>query len=263
MRPIFLALLISAFATPTLADAPLGITGTELRFGGALQDTGAAMGSLGTITDDSAVQPTLGFAAVNVAITKYHGLQGDVSLEGGPDGAIGRFGAHLFMTPMKGQKYGIFGVLADVDGVSVTYGSFGVEGILALTQNASLEMRGGIGGATAKGLDYIFAGARISQGALDGAMTFYADYTVAEFDEADISTIAHELTIGVDATITRHLGAFASVTTSHLAGTDTADETTIRAGLSVTFGAFGGTNAKTQSFHTTDPVATLVRRGYF
>ena len=263
MRPALITALLTALSTPTFADAPLGITGAEFRFGAVQQDTGDAMGSLGAIKSTDEFHPTLGFAAVNVAITQHHGLQGDALLEDGPDGAVGRLGGHLFMTPAPGQKYGIFATLADVDGEAVTYGSFGVEGLFDLGRSTTIEMRGGIGGATAKGLDFIFVGGRLSQTALKGAVTFYADVNIAEFEESDIDTIATDLTVGLDAKISRNLGSFVAVTRSRLSGMDAADEITLRAGLTVTFGDWGTGDAASKPLHTADPVAQLVRRGYF
>ena len=106
MRNGIISALFALLAVTAFADTPLGITGSEFRIGPVAQDTGAAMGSLGSIKSTDRIHPTLGFAAVNVAITRFHGLQGDVALEDGPDGAIGRLGAHLFMTPAKGQNTG-------------------------------------------------------------------------------------------------------------------------------------------------------------
>ena len=153
--------------------------------------------------------------------------------------------------------------MADVDGESVTYANVGVEGIISLSPNTSIEMRGGIGLSTARDLDYIFVGARLSTALGNGATTLYADYTIAEFDEVDISALGQELTIGIDTRMTGRIGAFSALTKSHLAGTSLAAETTIRAGLTITFGRFGGNNPISQALHTADPVAQLVRRGLF
>ncbi len=87
------------------------------------------------------------------------------------------------MTPNSAQKYGIFGMLADVDGEAVTYAAVGVEGILALGTRTSIELRGGIGAASAAGLDFIFVGARLLHQTLGGSTLIYAGYDLTEFDE--------------------------------------------------------------------------------
>ena len=263
MRPIILSALLSTLGLPALADTPLGINAAEFRLGAVAQDTGTAMGSLGSIKDTSAVQPTLGFAAVNVAITQHHGLQGDALFEGTPDGAIGRLGAHLFMTPRDGQKYGLFATLADLDGEALTWISLGAEGILDAGRHSTVELRGGIGAASAKGLDWIFLGGRISRDVAGGAATAYVDYNLTEFDEPGFDVLAHELSIGTDARLSRRLGAFASVSRSRLSGSSAPDETTLRAGITIRFGKMGRARAHEQMFTTTDPVAQLIRRGYF
>lgn len=264
MRPKVLTTLFTVLAATAanaaIAEAPLGITAAEFRLGAVQQDTGAAQASLGDIKSTDEWHPSLGFAAVNVAITQHHGFQGDALLEDGPDGAIGRVAGHLFMTPKTGQKYGVFAMLADVDGESVTYGTGGVEGILSFG-GTSIEVRGGIGMATAKDLDWITIGTRVSREL--GAAVAYVDWNATEFEEADIDTIAHDITMGFDVKITKTLGAFLAVTKSTLNGTEAADESTLRAGVTITLGKFGGTDAHTQAFHTADPVSQLIRRGYF
>jgi hypothetical protein len=155
MRNLIIAVLITCLVPiGASAETPLGITGAEFSIGFVRQDDGGAAASLGPVKNAGGdLDVSLGFAAVNVALTGVHGLQGDAVLEATPDGAIGRLGAHLFMTPNASHKIGLFAMLADVDGAAVTYGAAGGEGILALGRNTSIEVRGGVGMATAKGLD--------------------------------------------------------------------------------------------------------------
>ena len=168
------------------------------------------------------------------------------------------------MSPRDDQKYGVFATLADVDGESVTYGTLGVESIIALTDRTSLEMRGGIGAATAMELDYIFAGARIAHENAAGTLTIHAGYDLAEFDEAGFQALGHEIYAGADFQIARNVSGYVEVRNSRLTGTSAApDEFTVRAGVTIQFGKFGGSNVKTQPFHTADPIAQFVRRGYF
>jgi hypothetical protein len=257
----FVFLVLSGAAS---ADTPLGITGAEFRLGFAGPDRGAAMASLGPIKNSGDdLDVALGFAAVNVALTPYHGAQGDAVFAQTPDGAIGRLGGHLFMTPTEGHKYGLFVSLADVDGEAVTYGTFGAEGILALSPQTSVELRGGIGAASVDGLDYLFAGARIVH-AFD-EVTVYAGYDLAEFDELSFSAIGHDMVAGVEINaVGSGLKIFTEIARARLTGTDAApDETNFRAGITIRFGRIGGATPLTRPFHTGDPVAQLVRRGFF
>lgn len=265
MRAIVTFLVFVISATQAVAEMPLGIQGAEFRLGAVQQDDGAAQGSLGPVKfPGNGPDITLGFAAVTVAITPYHGFQGDAVIEHGPDGAIGRIGGHLFMSPRDSQKFGLFGMLADVDGEDVTYAAAGVEGIIQLGPDLSLEARGGIGAANQQGLDFLFAGVRLSQDVMDGAATIYAGYDIAEFDEPAFSALGHEFSVGADVQLSNNTGAFVEVVSSRLTGASAAPaETIVRAGITVRLGRIGGSQPRLRKFNTADPVAQLVRRGFF
>lgn len=258
MRPILTALLL-AFATPAAAQ-PIGITGAEFRLGAVASVTADPATALGPVPADGSPGLTLGFAAVNVAITQHHGLQLDGLLEGSPAGAIGRLGAHLFMTPVPAQKYGLWATLSDLDGKPATWGGIGIEGILALSPARSLELRGGIGYGT-DGLDWITAGATFAL--QSGRATLQAGLILTEFDEPGLQSIASELSLGAEVSLTDRLGTYADLTHARLDGTPAAPETLVRAGLTLTLGAIGGTATATRLFRANDPAAQLVRRGWY
>ncbi|MEM7718997.1 MAG: hypothetical protein AAF222_07320 [Pseudomonadota bacterium] len=244
MRTLLFVILAS-FSFPAFAQSSLGISGLEL--------------SLGVVEDEAGDRRGDGRAAVNVAITEFHGFQGDLAFADAADGWIGTAAAHLFMTPVDGQKYGLFAALSDVDGRSMLYGSIGVEGIVSVGQNTSIEGRAGMGWADVEGLDYIFASAALAHD-FTPAVTLEASLEIADFEEASFDASAYDF--GLKATYSPEgspLGAHISVTQSSLSGHD--DATRVGLGLTITLGTSGGTDPHTRLFRTPDPVAPLVRRG--
>ena len=87
--------------SPAVAQSSLGITGATLEV---------------TSTEDEAGQLRNSFAtSVDVRITEYHGLQGDLRFDKTLGGTIGHLGGHLYLAPQPGQKNGLFLSLSDVD----------------------------------------------------------------------------------------------------------------------------------------------------
>ena len=244
MRTLLFVALTS-FSFPAFAQSSLGISGAELSWGVVEDEAGDYRGD--------------GRAIVDVAVTQYHGFQGDLAFTDAPDGWVGTVAAHAYMTPKEGQKYGLFAALSDVDGRAMLYGSIGAEGMLSLGENTSVEARAGMGWADAEGLDYIFGGAALAH-QLAPAVELELSLDVADFDEAAFSATAYD--IGLKATYSPEgapWGAYASVTQSRLTGYG--DATRLGLGLSITLGTSGGTNPHTRPFRTPDPVAPLIRRG--
>ncbi|MEM6539359.1 MAG: hypothetical protein AAF668_16730 [Pseudomonadota bacterium] len=244
MRTLLLVLMTS-FSLPAFAQSSLGITGAELSFGAVEDEAGDFRGD--------------GRGVVDVAVTQFHGFQGDLAFSDADTGYIGTVAAHLYMTPQPEQKYGLFAALSDVDGRSMLYGSIGAEGMLSLGNNTLFEGRAGMGWADADGLDYIFAGAAVAHQLLP-AVEMQLSLDVADFDEAGFSATSYDA--GLRATyspIGTPWGAYVSVTHSGLSGYD--DATRIGLGLNITLGSAGGTDPHTRLFRTPDPVAPLVRRG--
>ena len=234
-------------ATPITAQSSLGIQGMDLRFGMVQDEAGEAQTDIRSRLD--------------VAITEVHGFQGDVAFSDTQAGLIGQLGAHLFMSPESGHKYGVFASLSDVDGRMMTWGSIGVEGMLALSQNTTFEGRAGMGISDVDSLDYIFGDVAVSHAFIEGFDVETA-VTLTEFDEAAFRAMSYDVSLSAnfspDGT---PWGVFASVSHSGLAGRDSAKgETRLGLGLSISFGHTGGVAPETRPFRTVDPVAPLVRR---
>ena len=235
-------------ATHASAQSSLGIQSTTLGFGG--------------IQDEAGDFQTDANISVDVAITSFHGLQGDLRFSDTANGLIGQLGAHLYMTPRPGQKYGVFATLSDVDGRSMAWGALGIEGMLSLGLDTALEARTGLGVADEGGLDFIFAGVSLAH-AVNPSFEVEAFLDIAEFDEAALQVISYE--VGVRAHYSPEgapWGLYASVTQSDLGGRDgTSSETRLGLGLTIEFGSSGSTDPATRHFRASDPVAPLVRRG--
>lgn len=250
MRTLLFVLLASV-SGPALAQSSLGITGASF--------------SLGVTEDESGEFQLEGAAAVvDVAITSVHGFQGDLSFADTVSGGIGTVGAHLYMSPVNGQKYGLFGTLSDVDGRSMLWGTVGAEGMLSLGANTVAEVRGGFGYADENGLDFIFAGAGVAH-AVTPSLTLEGAFDLADFDEAAFRATSYDVSVKAEYSPEGSpWGAYASVTYSGLAGRDDADgEMRLGVGISLSLGSIGGADTDTRLFRTPDPVAPLLRRGLF
>ena len=236
-------------ATPSLAQSSLGISALDLRFG----------------YEDAYEQRSVGLSgSIDVAITEYHGFQGDVDYLDGAGGAIGRVGAHLYMSPEPVYKYGLFAFAGDVDGAEMFYGAVGAEGMIALTETTTIEMRAGAGMADQNGLDFVFGGLGVTQDVGD-SLRFGVQLEVAEFDEAAFEAIGTELTLSARYSPPGSgLGRFAEVGRHDLSGTSGAPaEITVRAGLSLELGRAGAKGPRGTRFRSPDPIAQLVRRGLY
>lgn len=246
MRSVLFVLFVS-FAGPAAAQSSLGISGAALSFGSTEDEAGARRSSVE--------------ASVDVAVTGVHGFQGDVALVDHAAGTAGSLAAHLYMAPTKDRKYGLFATMSDLDGRAMTWVSMGAEGMVQVGDNGSLELRAGLGAANAEGLDYIFGGMSYAH-ALTSNLDIAATLDLAEFDEPSLRAISYDA--GLRATYQADAAPwaiYASATRSGLAGRDSrAGETRLGLGITVSFGATGGTKPSTRPFRSTDPLAPLLRR---
>ncbi|NNE88390.1 MAG: hypothetical protein HKN27_09970 [Silicimonas sp.] len=250
MRALFCVLLMSV-SGPAVAQSSLGITGAAF--------------SLGATEDEGGNRQVEGAAAVvDVAITSVHGFQGDLSFADTVGGGIGTVGAHLYMAPVDGQKYGLFASLSDVDGSAMLWGTLGAEGMLSMGENTIAEVRGGFGYADEGGLDFIFGGIGLAH-AFSPSLTVEGALDLADFDEADFRATAYDFTLKTDYSPEGSpWGAYASVTYSGLTGRDDAKgEVRLGLGLSLSLGNVGGADTDTRLFRNPDPVAPLLRRGLY
>ena len=246
MRSFLVAVLMSV-SVPAFAQSSLGITG--------------AIFTLGMTQDEAGEARTEAAATVDVAITSVHGFQGDLSFADTMGGGIGATAAHLYMAPRKGQKYGLFVQISDVDGRSMMWGAVGAEGMVSFSDDTMLEVRGGFGVSDAESLDFIFAGLSVAH-ALSPAIEIEASFDLADFDEAALRATAYDA--GVTLRYSPHdqpWGVYASVTHSGLTGRDAFDGTTrIGLGLTISLGTAGGSDPAARPFRGADPVAPLLRR---
>jgi hypothetical protein len=246
MKSVLVA-IFACIAVPAVAQSSLGISGAHV--------------TTGVVEDEGGTTRVEGRAVVDVAITDVHKFQSDLSFADTEAGGVGSLGAHLYMAPRNGQKYGFFAQLSDVDGRSLTYGTIGAEGMIALNANTSLEASAGIGAATGGGLDYFYGSVGLAH-AYSNAFDVSATLDLAEFDETSLRAISYDA--GFKAAYSPEgapWGVYASVNHSGLTGRDgEAGQTRIGLGLSVTFGASGGADPETRAFRSVDPVAPLLRR---
>ena len=247
---VAVALFAIGFGSPVWAQSSLGITGATL--------------SLGAAEDEAGARQSLVASSVDVRITEVHGLQGDLTFSDTASGTIGQLARHLYMAPQPGQKYGLFLSLSDVDGRSLSWMNLGTEGMISVAENTTLEGRIGLGATDGNSRDYVFAGVSLAH-AFSPAFEIEAALDVAEFDEAAFRATS------VETTLTARYspegapwGAYASITQSDLTGRDGAPGATrIGFGVTFSFGALGGTDPHTRPFRQADPVAQLVRRGFW
>lgn len=234
-------------ATPVVAQSSLGIQGLDLQFGMIQDEGGSAQ------TDVK--------SRLDVAITEFHGFQGDVAFADTDQGLIGQLATHLYMAPRAGQKYGVFASLSDVDGRMMTWGSFGIEGMMALAEDTTVEGRAGMGISDVDSLDYIFADIAVAHSPFDN-FDVETSLTVTEFDEATFRAVSYDLSLAARYSFDgAPWGAFASVSQSGLSGRDGApSETRFGFGITMSFGQSGGVAPSARPFRSVDPVAPLVRR---
>ncbi|MGI9389251.1 MAG: hypothetical protein ACR2O1_04260 [Boseongicola sp.] len=235
-------------ATQSYAQSSLGIQSARIELGGAQDEA-----------QDFQAEAGIG---VDVAITSYHGLQGNLQFSDTANGMIGQLGAHLYMTPNSGRKYGVFATLSDVDDRSMTWGTLGVEGMMALGLDTVIEGRTGLGVADEAGLDFIFAGVSIAH-KVTSTLEVESFLDIAEFDEPALQAISYE--VGIAAHYSPEdvpWGLYASLTHSDLTGRDgTSGDTRLGVGFTIEFGASRGTDPTTRQFRSSDPVEPLIRRG--
>ncbi len=247
-RSLVFAVAVLSSSNPAVSQSSLGLTGAELRFG--YSDLEGASG----FTD----------VAVDVAITEFHGLQGDIVLSDTISGTIRSLALHAYLTPTAGQKYGLFTYIGDVDGRSATYGGGGVEGLFALSPRTAIDGRAGLGLTHRSGFDFIFAEFGASH---DFTPEFGATIglQIAEFDEAAFSAMAYQGRVGISYRPDgQPFGVFADLTHDRLSGRDARpSQTSLRAGLSISLGNTRRGGPETRNFSTVEPLGALIRRDLF
>jgi len=244
------ALALHVFASAASAGTGLGVTGIEMSLGGVSQSDGGASISAEIVLD--------------VAVTGHHGLQGDLAWIETNTGAVGRIGAHLYMTPVPGQKYGLFAVVGDVNDRSLTYGSAGIEGMFEATDRLALGGYTGIGMGSEDGLDVIFGG---FEGTFVASDTLRLDggVQITEYDEARFRAIGTEARIALRySPADQPFAVTAGLVHDMLTGPDGAPgRTRAEVMFSWNFGTLNSAEPTTRPFRSADPFLPLIRRGLY
>lgn len=245
-KPAAFSLALALVAPAAMAQTSLGFTGLDLRIGlNGLEDSGGEASG-----------------RIDFAITEYHGAQFDLSLEDTASGVVGTVGAHFYMTPADGQKYGVFATFGDIDNRAASYGTIGGEALFALSDQTALELRAGAGLMTNSDLDFIFAEADLYHDIAPG-VTLSGGVTVADFHEAHMNATGYEARIGIEySPVDEPWGMYAQIAHDDLAGhPGSSPETTIRAGIMFEFGNTRRGGPETRPFRRTDPIRPLINRG--
>lgn len=247
--PLFAAMAF-VVASAASAQSSLGVTGIEVGLGGFSQQGGGASFE-GSVTLD-------------VAITEAHGLQGDATWVATSGGEVGRIGGHLYMTPQPGQKYGLFAMVGDVNGRSLTYGAAGIEGMFEVSDRAAIGGYGGVGLGSVDGLDLIFAGIEGTFTASD-SLRLDGGVQITEYDEAAFSAFGTEARLALRyAPAGQPLAATVGVVHDMLTGRDGAPgQTRAEITLSWRFGTINSAEPTSRPFRTPDPFLPLIRRGIY
>ncbi|MBF9033836.1 outer membrane beta-barrel protein [Rhodobacterales bacterium HKCCE2091] len=238
-------LTAAALSAPATAQSSLGVVAGELSFGQSSADGAGAFFE----------------AMIDVSITEHHGLQGHLGYSDIDGGDIGSLAGVVYMTPRPGQKYGLTFMLSDVDDRSLTYGQFGAAGMFSLTDTLDIEVRGGIGEVFQNGLDWLTVGVGVHYRP-SADWHLYAQYDIAEFEEAGLDAFGHVATIGARYSPEGQAWAvFAEVSRDEISGHPRGDgETVARVGFALTWGA--PTNGQ-PAFRVSDPARQLLRRGLY
>ncbi|MDJ1008139.1 MAG: hypothetical protein QNJ13_09990 [Paracoccaceae bacterium] len=249
-RLSLIAALAVCVASPASAQSSLGVTGIELGLGGFSQSDGGASFH--------------GDIVLDVAVTEFHRLQGDLAWVESGRGAVGRLGGHVYMTPQDGQKYGLFAMLGDANGRDLTYAAGGIEGMFEVTDRTALGGYAGLGIGSDEGLDVIFGGVEGTFQASD-FVRIDGGVQVSEYDEAGFQAIGTEARLNLRyAPAGQPFAVTAGLVHDMLTGEDgEPGETRAELTLSWRFGSTASTAPTDRPFRTADPFLPLIRRGLY
>lgn len=243
----------SILAGPVAAQSSLGILG------------GAAELSFGE-TEDGLDQHEAQLQ-VDVAFTRFHGIQLDFGLKDIGDVTIGEIGGHLYLRPNETARYGFFAQISDVDEQSFQYLDAGIEGRFSLSSDVAVDFNVGVGtttnlgGASTSQWDYAFVGGGVIYDISD-PLTLTARVDVTEYDETDFSAVGLDTSIRLSHAV-RHSSTelFAQIDHDVQLGRDGGDPiTSLGIGVTWNFGASGGAPID-RPFATAAPLDSLIRRG--
>ncbi|MEM9710105.1 MAG: hypothetical protein AAF871_15095 [Pseudomonadota bacterium] len=247
---VLTAAIALCFVNGASAQSSLGVTGVEIGAGGVSGRDGGTSFSADLTID--------------VAVTEYHGLQGDLAWINTGSEDLGRLAGHLYMVPRPGHKYGLYAALGDVNDRSLTYGVAGIEGMFEVNDRSALGGFLGLGMGSEDGLDVIFGGLEGTY-RFSSAIRFDGGVQVTEYDEIALQAIGTELDVNMRyAPEGQPFAVTLGVGHSLLTGPDgEPGETRAKLGLSWRFGEINGAAPNTRPFRTPDPFLPLIRRGLY
>ncbi|MAY31187.1 MAG: hypothetical protein MRY67_12350 [Rhodovulum sp.] len=224
----------------------------------AQSSLGLTFATLGVSTDDTSDKTAQ--AQADVAITPYHGLQGDLGLSQFADTEIGYIAGHLYLAPEPGQKYGFFAAYRDINDTASTLLDLGIEGTIDLTPDLALTAHAGVGQVKDRNLDYVFAGAGLGWRASEN-LWLTADLSGVDIDQVGLQSTAATLRVAgqydiPNSAISLTMGAAHSRFSGDLSGS----EDRFFVGLTVTLGQ-SATSARTRPLNAPDPLAPYWRTG--
>lgn len=226
----------------------LGFTGAELSFG--------------SLSGEETTPYVDGM--LDVAITRYHGLQIDL---GGADYGgtwIGTLGMHLYMQPSETAKYGLFLAYGDANDFESTTTDIGVEGIWQPSDVLTLSTRLGMGRAGGEGseMDYVF-------GSFGGALAvsdltaLTAGLQVLEADEKAQNNGVLTLDMGIEQSF-RSAPVTLTAGLSHVSytGSFEQNDTRVAVGLKIDLGPKRGARqpVSARKFAPVRPLRDLIAR---
>jgi len=136
-----LTLLAFGLSSPSLADSGLGFENGALSFSGQKSASRTQL--------DGALQ-------MDHRVSNYHGLQTEVTATTYEGFWVGSIGAHLYMNPSDGAKYGLFAAYMDRNDRSDMMMSLGIEGLWNVSDTVIFGARAGLGLYQPNHVDFIF-----------------------------------------------------------------------------------------------------------
>lgn len=242
---ICLALVASM---PAFAQSGLGISS-------------ASVGS-GFAEDESGTQRFAFASSLDVMVTPYHGLQGDLAFTDTQAGTVGSLVGHGYLTTNFDRKYGLFASLSDLDGRSLSWVTVGAEAMYDLNPATTIEGRLGLGVADSQSMDFIFGGAS-AYFDFGSELQLEISLNVADFDESYFRATSVETEVVARYAPKRSFCTlFAGLRSSKHFGRDGSDANIGTVfGATIELGNRAGVRPMARSFRDYDPMLQLVRRG--
>lgn len=204
-------------------------------------------------------------SALDVSITRNHGLQLDLGAVTFSDTYYGQIGGHLYMAPGHNAKYGLFASYADANDSSNWIGTVGIEGLWNFGDALSVEARTGMGVLNPNSNDFIFIEG-LAQYALSDSFALTGGASITDLEEGAMSVRSTDLSLGLKYYMPNMpVEIAANVTRASLSGT--VEDVDTRASLlfTVHLGKAQSTRSSVQDrfFTSATPMKTMLSNGLF